>query len=141
DFEEHKILGHENTIAEREQHIMQLMMLRKAMIKPVLLTHEPVDEIRDLLTRFMSESPPLIELYLEEDKEHHKVWHIYEKRSVETIQFLYQTKVDKVFIADGHHRSATTIRLLKNHHLAGKEPDASAILSCYFPFDQLKIYD
>ncbi|MBK7523754.1 MAG: DUF1015 family protein [Saprospiraceae bacterium] len=34
DYTENKILGHENTLAEREQQIMQLMMLRKAMIKP-----------------------------------------------------------------------------------------------------------
>lgn len=141
DFEENKILGHENTIAEREQHIMQLMMLRKAMIKPVLLTHEPVPEITALLHELMAGDEPLIELYLEEEKEYHRVWHIHEAKAVKQIQLLYQTKVDKVFIADGHHRSATTIRLLKNHHLEGKEADASAILSCYFPFDQLKIYD
>ncbi|MFZ1705254.1 MAG: DUF1015 domain-containing protein [Saprospiraceae bacterium] len=141
DFEEEKILGHENTIAEREQQIMQLMMLRKAMIKPVLLTHEPIKEIHALLENYIEYKTPFLSLYLEEEKEYHKVWSIDTDGDIQTIINLYRDKLDTLYIADGHHRSSTTIRLLKNHHLLGKTPESSAILSCYFSFDQLKIYD
>lgn len=141
DYTENKILGHENTIAEREQQIMQLMMLRKAMIKPVLLTHEPIEEIASLLQHYIENTQPFLSLYLENEKEYHKVWAITEKTDIDTMIEIYRDKIDTLYIADGHHRSSTTLRLLQNHHLSGKTQDASAILSCYFAYDQLKIYD
>ncbi|MBK6785198.1 MAG: hypothetical protein IPG79_16685 [Saprospiraceae bacterium] len=33
---------------------------------------------------------------------------------------IYRDKIDTLYIADGHHRSSTTLRLLQNHHLTGK---------------------
>ena len=141
DFEEQKILGHENTIAEREQQIMQLMMLRKAMIKPVLLTHPPVPEIRAVLDSIKNNNHPILSLFLEEEKEYHKIWPVTDPDNIDHLIRLYRDTIDTLYIADGHHRSSTTIRLLKNRLLSGHAPDATAILSCYFSFDQLKIYD
>jgi len=141
DFEENKILGHENTIAEREQHIMQLMLMRKAMIKPVLLTHEPNEEISTFLQSISTKEEPLIQFYLKSENEYHKIWTVSREEDIRFLVGLFAEKVDSLYIADGHHRSSTTIRLLQKHHLEGKDPDASAILSCYFAFDQLKIYD
>lgn len=138
DFDVEKILGHENTLAEREQEIMQLMMLRKAMIKPVLLAYPPVDEIDQVLNDFIGSSEPFITLYLPNDQEWHRVWFLSDPVKIENVTNLFKDKVETLFIADGHHRSATTIKLLKNHYLTSGQP---SILSCYFSFDQLKIYD
>ena len=80
---------------------MQLMMLRKAMIKPVLLTHEPIEEIASLLQHYIENTQPFLTLYLENEKEYHKVWAITEKTDIDTMIEIYRDKIDTLYIADG----------------------------------------
>ncbi|MBL0100710.1 MAG: DUF1015 family protein [Saprospiraceae bacterium] len=62
DIEDHKILGHEHTITEKEQSMMSLMLLRKAMIKPVLLAYDAHKAIDDFIRNFVMGHKPFLAL-------------------------------------------------------------------------------
>jgi uncharacterized protein (DUF1015 family) len=142
DIEDGKILGHENTIAEKEQNMLSLMLTRKAMIKPVLLAYEDHSEIQNFITDFVSKNNPLYEITTTEGKEVHIVWALTAALDISTIQQLFNIYIDKAYIADGHHRASITSRLVRKNYLHDHDDDKHPGLLCaFFPFSELTIYD
>jgi len=142
DIEDGKILGHENTIAEKEQTMLSLMMTRKAMIKPVLLAYEGQDTIQKFVTDYISKYQPLYQIPMSESSEIHSVWAVTEESKIETLQQLFRENIDKAYIADGHHRASITSRLVRKNYLQDHDDDKHPGLLCaFFPFSELTIYD
>ncbi len=56
------IKRHEGTLAASEQQQLQLLVLRQALVKPVLLTYPAVPQIDLLLQDVVREQAPLLEL-------------------------------------------------------------------------------
>ncbi len=142
DLEEGYILGHENTLAQKEQVMTNLLLSRKAMIKPILLGYKSHEEIDSYILNYMSSHAVLYEFYLEEKSEKHSFWCIDNETKLSTLQELFKKLVPNSYIADGHHRAKITSKLLRLNYL--KEQDNSehpGILCALFPFSDLKIYD
>lgn len=142
DIEEGKILGHEHTITEKEQTMMSLMLMRKAMIKPVLLAYEGHSKIADFISKHTTDKEPILDLKLSLQGERHKLWAINNTKDIEEIKKLFAKHIPKAYIADGHHRAAITARLVKKNYLHDHDDDKHPGLLCaFFPFSDLTIYD
>ena len=136
DYRQGKILAHEKTLPASHQSAMDRVIQRKAMIKPTLLTYDPHPEIGMLLTEYISKHKPVLILDFDHHREKRKYWLI-PKGTPEEMRLvnLFDTQVNQLYIADGHHRFAAADWLNKNESF----PDS--ILSSLFSFDQLEIHD
>ncbi len=140
DVDENKVLKHENTLAAKEQNMMHLMLERQAMIKPVLLAYDKVKEIDRFTDKVIKSRKPNLKLRFEEEGQWHSLWQIHDAEEIEKLTNWFDKKISHCYIADGHHRCSTTSKLLKTDQVEIKQ-NHSSILSVYFPFDQLAIYD
>lgn len=141
DFTKHKVLKHENTLAAKEQHMMTIVLQNKAMVKPILLAYDRVSEIDTLMEEVKKNQKPFFNLTFDEWGEQHTIWAVTDAKKISSFERLFEKKVDVSYIADGHHRTSTSVSLYStNHHSYNKESMAQ-VLSIYFSFDQLKIYD
>lgn len=139
DIEDRKILKHEETLSTKEQSMMQLILQRNAMIKPVLLAYEACNEINQFVTNEVKTGKPFFKLDFEETQECHTLFAISDTQKIHFLQKLFKDKVKKCYIADGHHRVSTAAILSKGNHL--RQDQLNSLLSVYFTFDELDIYD
>lgn len=130
------MIPHEQTLATKEQRQIHLLLKRKATVKPILLTYEGVDRI-DYLLREISEEEPLLRVDFTHEDQTHEVWAIRDTRQIEELQHLFAERVEKTYIADGHHRCATAYRLSK---LNGNTPYRKTVCAL-FPASDLEIHD
>lgn len=139
DIEDRKILKHEETLSTKEQSMMQLILQRNAMIKPVLLAYDASKEINQFLAKEVGSRKPFFELEFEETQEMHTLYAISDAKKIAKLQKLFKDKVKKCYIADGHHRVSTTAILSNGDHL--QKDQLNSLLSVYFTFEELDIYD
>ncbi|MBK8628107.1 MAG: DUF1015 domain-containing protein [Saprospiraceae bacterium] len=142
DIEDGNILGHEHTITEKEQSMLSLMLMRKAMIKPVLLAYEGHQAIDEYINQFINTNASILTITLNNDTESHELWAIKDKNDIAQVKSLFSSHIPRSYIADGHHRSAITARLVKKKYLHDLDDKKHPGLLCaFFPFSDLKIYD
>jgi len=134
------ILKHEQTLAAKEQQMMHLLLQRKALVKPVLLGYRPVDKLIDYLKYLSKTNKPDIKVFFKNDKEEHLIWKVYKKQDVEKISNSF-SKLKRAYIGDGHHRTTTVALLNASEDLGEDAIKYSHLLTGYFPFSELLIYD
>ena len=139
DFEQGNVFKHEDTLDAKEQNTLELLLWRKAQIKPVLLAYENEKELDDWLAKFIANTTPQISFYFNEAAEHHEIRAISNPGDIETIQNIFKNRIKYGFIADGHHRCATLTRL--RHTGALENINIPGILAVYIPFSDLQIFD
>ena len=140
DIKENKILAHEKTLASKEQHMMHLLMQRQAMIKPTLIAYDDDDVINAFIAEFIAGNEPILDLRLEGSQELHTFWKVSKKKNVSLVKDRFR-EVHRGYIADGHHRCSTIAKLYQNDSIRIGEDQNNGILSAYFAFSQLRIYD
>jgi uncharacterized protein (DUF1015 family) len=139
DYIEGHILKHEDTLSTKEQAMMNLLLERGAMIKPVLLSYPGHEEVNDYLTEVIQREP-LYTIHFEETGEEHTLWKIADGKDIARLTEIFQG-IDKCYIADGHHRCSTSARLFKKAAKTHPNLDFSELLCAFFSFDQLIIHD
>ncbi len=140
DIDENKVLKHENTLASKEQSMMHLMLERQAMIKPVLLAYENISAIDRFTDKVISKRKVNFKVKFEEENQVHSLWQIFDPEEIEWIKKIFRKDVKISYIADGHHRCTTT-SILYSTQKVDQTKAGNSLLSVYFPFDQLVIYD
>lgn len=137
-----KVLKHENTLAPKEQQMMNLMLQNQAMVKPVLLAHDRVEELESLYQKIINTQQQFFEVHFEETGETHTFWELGDSEIASKITKLFNKKVKQSYIADGHHRVKTSLLL---HQTDNKnemmDTRIKSVLSLYFSWDNLSIYD
>ena len=141
EYQEGNIKIHEHTLAAKEQRQIQLLMHRKAAVKPVLLTYRGVEEIDKLIKKQLVEKDPFMHYYFEEEDEHHWIWEIKEEKTIKKLQKLFAEKVPTAYIADGHHRTAAMALLREQAETEGLPPCYNYLLSAFFPTRELDIFE
>lgn len=137
-----KVLKHENTLAPKEQQMMNLMLQNHAMVKPVLLAHDKVEELDDFLKKVIHEKEVFFEVNFKEKGEKHSFWELKTQDELDIISKLFKKKVKKCYIADGHHRVKTALILHQtNNKNAMMNTRIKSVLSIYFSWENLSIYD
>jgi uncharacterized protein (DUF1015 family) len=136
------IMKHEHTLAEKEQKMMNLLIQRKAMIKPVLLTYPPNAELKIMLLRICTEQKPFYHVKFDQSAEIHKIWAVNTEGDIETITRIFNEQIPIVYIADGHHRCSAALHIHKSLQKRKKnEYHFDQLLSVFFDFDELIVLD
>lgn len=139
EFISQRIKKHENTISTKEQQQIDLILKRGAGVKPVLVFHKEVKKISKWIKQIISNKKKSFEVKFSE-KEIHRIWSVTDAEDIEHICKMYKKLVPEGYIADGHHRCASTALMSKNHEGTEENP-YEYLMTSFFPSSQLKIYD
>ncbi len=142
DYDAQIIKKHENTRAEKEADRIRHVDVCSAQTGPIFLAYRRREGIQQEIQEAMTKKP--VYDFTTEDQITHRLWIIDEEARVKRIwqEFL---KVESIYIADGHHRCASAVRVSKKRR--AKYPDYTGeeefnyFLSVLFPDDQLMIMD
>ncbi|MFK7806656.1 MAG: DUF1015 family protein [Saprospiraceae bacterium] len=140
DYTTGKIKKHENTLAPKKQRQLNLLIGRKAMVKPILITYPEVRSISKILESYVKKSKPFFSCEMEGADETHYIWELSEGKTIQKLQNLFAKEVAVSYIADGHHRCAATA-LLYERTRKKKKVFCEQLLSAYFPVTELEIHD
>ncbi|WP_026934765.1 DUF1015 domain-containing protein [Christiangramia echinicola] len=110
DYEKDVIRRHEDTIAHREELFKEYLKVVGFNTEPVLLTYPDNTVINDLLQERMKTRPEYE--FATNNKETHSLWLIDDPANIEKIKAEFAA-MEKLYIADGHHRSASSWLLAK----------------------------
>lgn len=108
DYRDGKIKKHEQTIERREALFAQYLNTVSFNAEPVLLCHENNDHIDDLYRQAMAGMPEYD--FTTTDRSRHTLWAISDEQLIQDFGFAYE-QLESLYIADGHHRSASSARL------------------------------
>ncbi len=111
------IKKHEATLTSRETMFTNYLNHTGFNAEPVLLAHEHSDELDSFLDHQMKVRPEYE--FSTTDKIKHEVWNIPHK-DVPQLQRIYEP-INKLYIADGHHRTASSARLKETKKALGEQ--------------------
>jgi len=142
DYLEGRILKHEATITVREEKLTDYLDVCSFNVEPVSLFF-PDDEFLWNLFEKITSGVPVYD-FSTSDKIHHQLWKIGPSHEQESIIERFDL-MDAVYIADGHHRSASSAllgerRKDKNKNHTGNEP-YNFFMCIFFPESTLKVYE
>lgn len=140
DLIDKKILFHEETIADKEQDMVQSSLERKAMVKPVMLFHKKNQKLADIIQKTIKNKKEDFNARFEGGI-NHSFWSISDSKTITVIKNIFEKEIDKAYIADGHHRCSSTLRLYQNKTEHFKSFHFESMLTAYFSMDQLEVYD
>ena len=143
DYRNNVIRKHELTRADKEQDRINHVDYCDANTGPIFLTYRSVPAIGAAVAKVMESKAPVYD-FVSEDGIGHTVWVIDEDAVICGICDAFAS-VDNLYIADGHHRSASAVRVgmkrrEENPGWDGTE-EFNYFLSVIFPDDQLYIMD
>ncbi len=143
DYNNNIIKKHENTRADKELDRINHVDTLSAQTGPIFLAYRANDVINGIVDKVVSETKPLYD-FTSEDGVTHTVHVISDKSDIDTIEQTF-AEIDSVYIADGHHRAASAVKVsLKrresNPEYTGEE-EFNFFLSVLFPDEQLMIMD
>lgn len=133
EYESGAILKHELTRVEKEEDRVRHMDALNAQTGPAFLFHQPSAGLAAVAGAVTSASPDIE--FTADDRVRHTVWRVTDPETNERIQREFAT-LARLYIADGHHRSAAAARVWLKR---GKAPAAAGFLAVLFPCDQLQI--
>lgn len=142
DYQDQTIKRHENTREEKELDRIHHVDACSAQTGPIFLAYRRRDGLEAAVNKAMGK-PPVYD-FTAEDGVTHRLWIIEEPADVEEIRREFE-QVDSVYIADGHHRCASAVKVSMNRRAQNPAYDGSEefnyFLSVLFPDDQLMIMD
>ncbi len=133
---------HEQTLTQREEKLKDYLEVCEFNAEPVLFCY-PNNELIDVLCLDVMTYRADYD-FTTTDTVRHTLWVINKQKSVKLITEQFAT-IPAIYIADGHHRSASAALLGKhrrqnNKAYTGKEA-YNYYLGIFFPENQLKIYE
>lgn len=136
------IKKHEDTINRREKLFANYLNTVKFNAEPVLMTYQDSDAISKVIAAQKEQTPEYH--FTTTDKITHRLWAISNQKIVEKLQSEF-AKIETLYIADGHHRSASSNLLAKyaekaNPEHTGQEP-YNYFMSYLIPETEIQIYE
>ena len=133
---------HEQTIAKREEMFSNYLESTGFNAEPVLLSYSRVSRVNELIDLYMKERSEYE--FTSTNKVLHKLWLIDKSADIKELQGIFET-VDSVYIADGHHRSASSALYCKKRRAASIRTDGTETYNYFMSFliddEQLSICD
>jgi len=141
DYLSDKIKRHEHTLADKEQVQTQLLLHRRAAVKPVLLTYPNAEAVDQWIQDFTVAHAPFSEIWFEQEQQRHLFWRVDNEFEITQLQNLFQQFVPVAYLADGHHRAATIALLHERMHGRPDAHNYNSFLSAWFPGSDLDILE
>ena len=132
DYLNNKIKKHEQTLTKRERMFCDYLETTGFNADPVLLAHEPNKEIENILNKHTNMRAEYE--FTTTNRSLHKLWIVDNKNDIKTITNTFK-KIRNIYIADGHHRCASSALLSKNQN----SELSSYFMSYLIDENQLKI--
>lgn len=142
DYQNAVIKKHENTRADKEQDRINHVDALSAQTGPIFLAYRANAIIREVVARTKAKAP--LYDFVSEDNIKHTVWKVSEKSENSAIQLAF-SEINEIYIADGHHRAASAVKVglkrrAENPGYDGTE-EFNYFLSVLFPDEELMIMD
>lgn len=112
DYETNVIKKHENTLQYRVENLKDYFNETRFNTEPVLMMYPNCEELEQWIAQKMSQSP--LYDFSTTNRERHVLWKIDSNEELNFIQEAFK-KMPNLYIADGHHRSATSNLLLNEN--------------------------
>ncbi len=142
DYQKDVIKKHEDTIQRREKLFADYLNTVGFNAEPVLMTYTDDGIIGPILKQEASKQPDYD--FTTPDKVSHKLWQIDDVKVIAKLQQSFE-KMDALYIADGHHRSASSNLLakkMKAKHTSHSGDEAYNFFMTYLiPESDIKIYE
>jgi len=122
EYRENKIKKHEDTIEYRVDLFKDYMKYAGFCTEPVLVMHPDSEELNLWIKKQKSKRPHFE--FATPRKEIHYFWKIEKEKDIQLIENIF-SKMDCLYIADGHHRTESATRLYEE---TGKNPFFMAFL-------------
>lgn len=136
------IRKHENTREEKEQDRIRHVDTLDTQTGPIFLAYRLDAVLKEIIEETKRKAP--VYDFISEDKITHRVWVIDESEMMERIQQCF-VKINKIYIADGHHRAASAIKVgckrRKEHPGYTGEEEFNYFLCTLFAEEELEILD
>ena len=143
DYLGNRIKKHELTRADKEQDRINHVDFCNANTGPIFLTYRAKEAIDEMVAGVMAKKEPVYD-FTSEDGITHTVWVIDDEALCEKICKEF-AEIDSLYIADGHHRSASAVRVGQKRRQANPaysgEEEFNFFLSVIFPDNHLYIMD
>ena len=140
DYDNDVILKHEKTRKVKEDDRTNHIVTTEAQTGIVFLTYRGVKSVNEIVDKTMNESKPEYD-FTARDGIQHTVWIVPEKYNSQIIDEF--KKINKLYIADGHHRAKSASRAREEKEKANKNhtgnEEYNYFVAVLFPEDQLKI--
>ncbi|MCM3737842.1 DUF1015 family protein [Bacillus cytotoxicus] len=137
------IKKHERTRPEKETDRIRHVDVCNAHTGPIFVTYRGENEIVNVIANWKITHNPVYD-FMADDAIEHKVWIIHEESVVATLIKLFED-IPSLYIADGHHRSASAVKVgmmrREAHGDYTGEEEFNSFLSVLFPKDELAILD
>ena len=143
DYLNNRVKKHELTRADKEADRIRHVDTCNANTGPIFLTYRARKEILNVMNDWMNAHTPVYD-FVSEDNITHTVWVIDDEKTVKKLQADF-LKVPDFYIADGHHRAASAVRVAQKRR--AEHPDYKGdeefnfFLAVLFPDSELKIMD
>lgn len=142
DYMNNVIKKHEHTLAKKEQDRINHVNTCDANTGPIFLTYRKNDEISSTVESWMNNNQPVYDFV--SDGVNQTVWAVDDAKIVNRLSALFDT-VPAMYIADGHHRCASAVRVGEMRRKANPdytgEEEFNYFLAVAFPDKELEIMD
>ena len=136
------IKKHENTRAEKEQDRIRHVDTMNAQTGPIFLAYRSIPAVTDIID--LVKETPADYSFAGEDGVTHTGWIISDEEQISVIRDAF-AKTDSIYIADGHHRCASAVKVGLQRREAKPDYDGSEefnyFLCVLFPDEELMIMD
>ncbi len=140
DYDSNRIRKHEYTRPQKEDDRVRQITALNAETGPVLLAYRASDAVGGIIES-VSAGAPTYDL-VADDGVGHTLWVMDDSQQIDELTRLFDA-MDALYIADGHHRSASASRVAAAKNQAGGNADNSwdYFLCVGFPHDETQILD
>ncbi|MCR5487666.1 MAG: DUF1015 family protein [Lachnospiraceae bacterium] len=146
DYVNRVIRKHENTREEKERDRICHVDALNAQTGPIFLAYRAHEGIRELICRLRKEKEPVYD-FTSPDGITHRITIIEAEEDIRTIRDAFRG-MDRLYIADGHHRAASAVKValkrreaLKGSGEEAHEAEHDFFLAVLFGDDELQIMD
>ncbi|MCR4748260.1 MAG: DUF1015 family protein [Lachnospiraceae bacterium] len=141
DYENKIIKKHENTLAAKEQDRINHIDRTNMQTGPIFLSFCTNDDIDAFMNKKLASAP--VYDFTSDDEVTHRVWVIDDDSDIAFVRGCFE-KMNAIYIADGHHRCASAVKVGLKRRAEGKSngnSESDFFMSVLFPDNQLEIMD
>lgn len=143
DYDAGRIKKHEFTRPSKEDDRVRQIQALDAQTGPVLLAYRATPDIDRTLAAIAADQPPEVDITAA-DGVRHQLWPVVGRDVIEHLTQAFD-RLDSLYIADGHHRSAAASRVAASRRCGDGDGEAAeahqGFLAVAFPHDQMRILD
>jgi uncharacterized protein (DUF1015 family) len=134
-YRDGRIKIHEQTLAPKEGKLKDYLKVVGINAEPVMFTYPHKHDIDELMNR-LTFNIPYADFHF--DGKQHLLWQVSSPSDVSALQSAFES-IQKVYVADGHHRSASSVLLAEE--MAELHPGASRFMGIFIPDHNLQLFE